>query len=233
MATVQTAIVDRALRLIGQLGEGVSANATRSAAALVALNAMVDSWNLDKSLAYAMREESLTLSASTASYTVGANGSSSLNTVRPVAIEKAWIVDGSQTYEVLPMDEDYYAAIPDKTVESDWPNRFLYRGSYPNATVIVFYVPNATRTMKLLTRTPLAALVLSDTLAAPPGWERGLAFNLACELAPEYETEASPRVQRIADTTLGKIKATNAKPILATTDLAQLVGRRSGSILTG
>jgi hypothetical protein len=233
MATVQVGIVNRALRLIHQLAAGGSPSTDESNAALTACNAMLDAWNLDRSLVYCLREESLTLSNATASYTVGSSGSPTLNTTRPVEIRRAWIVDGDNSYEVTEMTEEEYAALIDKTQAGDWPDKFLHRASYPNATVIVHPVPNATRTMKLMTRTPLAAMALSDTLAAPPGWERGIAFNLAVELAPEYETTASPKVEQIASNALAAIRRQNIPPARASSDLMKVLGGGYGNILTG
>lgn len=230
MATVQVAIVNRALRLIHQLSRGASPPSEESDAVLVALNSMIDAWNLDRSLIYTLREESLTLSATVASYTIGADGSPTLNTTRPVEIHKAWIVDNSISYDVDPMTEEEYAGLASKALAGDWPDRFLHRPSYPNATIIVYPVPNATRTMKLLTRTPLTALALSDTLAAPRGYERAFAFNLAVELAPEYETTASPDVQKIASQSLQAIKRQATPPARARTDLPVPGG---GNIYTG
>jgi hypothetical protein len=231
VATVQVAIVNRALRLLEQIPSGGSPSSSESDDALVALNSLIDSWKLDKSLAYAMREETLPLVASTPSYTIGASGV--LVTTRPVAIEDAWIVVNNVTYSTVPMTEDEYAMLLEKGMTSDWPDRYLYRASYPNGTLIVYPVPNAARTMKLLTRTPLTALALSDTLAAPPGWERGMAYNLAVEIASEYEMEAPPTVQRIATATLRKIKRQNTPPVRSVTEIPLLVSPPHGRIITG
>ncbi len=233
MATVQVGIVNRALRLIGQLSAGASPSTDESNDALTSLNAMIDAWNLDRSMIYTLREESLTLSNGTASYTVGADGSPSLNTTRPVEIYGAWIVDSNTSYPVREMSEDEYEAIPDKTTTSDWPDRFLHRPSYPNATVIVYPVPNATRTMKLATRTPLVALVLADTLAAPRGYERAFVYNLAVEIAPEYEVSPSPDVLRIAAISKADVKRQATPPVPAQSDLAAIGGTHRGNILSG
>jgi hypothetical protein len=231
MATVQAAIVNRALRLLGQLSSGASPSTDESNDALTALNSMIDGWNLNRSMVYSMREESVTLSDGTASYTIGSDGSPTLNTTRPVEIYQAWIVDSNTSYEVKPMTEEEYALIPDKTTESDWPEYFLHRTTYPNATLIVYPVPNATRTLKIMTRTPLAALALADTLSAPRGYERAFAYNLAVEIAPEYEVEPSPRVLTIAKVSRADVMRQATPPVAASSDVYLLARRGASNIL--
>ena len=175
MATVQT-VIDRGLRLIGQVASGQSATAAETADGLITINAMLDSWRNDKLLCFAYQVEALTLANGIASYTVGASGD--LNTTRPVEIVNAYVVDNSISYEVLPMSETEYAAISQKTTTADWPSRFLFRPSVASsrATIIVWPVPNAARTLDLTTRVIVAAFsAASDTITLPPGWEDALA----------------------------------------------------------
>lgn len=218
MATVQVAIVNRALRLIGVLPAGKTANATDSADVLVALNAMLDVWRLEKLMVYAFQEESLTLTAGAASKTIGPSGD--LVSTRPVGIEEAWVLDGSSlSHPVTPMEESEYAGITNKSQAGDWPSRFLYRGTMPNATIVTWPVANTSRTMKLLTRVPLAAMALSDTVSLAPGFEDAIVFNLAVRIAPEYETAASAEVAGLARGTKGAIKSNNIRMIPQTSEL--------------
>ncbi len=50
---------------------------------------------------------------------------------------------------------------------------------------------------------------MNDTLDLPPGYERALKYNLAVEIAPEYEREASSTVKDIAKTSYGVVVRTN------------------------
>lgn len=233
MATAGT-VIERSLRLLGQIGAGETPTDDEYADCLEALNALLDSWRNERLLCYARQEESLTLSAATASYTVGPSGT--LTTTRPVAIERAWIVDGGNSYEVWPMSEDEYAALPAKTTQSNWPDRFLFRPSMANATVIVYPVPDATRTMKLLTRVVLSSFAsTSTTVTLPPGWERALTNNLAIEIAPEYEAPVPPSVLKAANESLAGIKRANkyAQPTQTVTELGVMFAPRRANILSG
>lgn len=233
MATAQT-LIDRALRLIGQIGAGASPSSDESADALEALNDLIDDWRNEGLMCFALQEESLTLANADASYTIGATGD--LATTRPVAIERAWIVDDDVSHPVRLITEQEYADIPAKTTAGDWPDRALYRPSITSdrGTLIVYPVPNATRTLKLLTRVPLAELAaVGTTVTLPPGYRKALIANLALEIAPEYQTSPSDEVVKMARESKANIKRINARPILAGNELGLMFGRGSSNILSG
>lgn len=232
MATVQTRIT-RALRLLNEIPSGEEPTDDELADGLTALNAMLDSWRNDGLMCYAWQDETLPLSNGDASYTIGPAGD--LATTRPVSIREAYVVVDNTTYPVILRDEEWWAGIPDKTQQSDWPTDALFRPSMPTATLLVYPVPNATRTMKLVTRVvagPFTAV--TDTVTLPPGWEAAIDFNLAIELAPEYQATPSPAVIKRAMDTIAGIKRANiqAQPVQVTTELAALFPARSGNIYT-
>lgn len=231
MATAAT-LINRALRLLGQIGSGEEGSTAELADGLVALNAMAEAWRNEALLTYAKQEQSLTLADGDASYTVGPSGD--LNTDRPVAIEAAWIVVDDVSYPVRIIQEDEYAAIPDKTEESDWPDRLLYRPTMATGTVIVYPVPNATRTLKLLTRVVFAGFAAtSTTVSLPPGWEQALAYNLALTWAPEFEAAPSAEVVEIARQSKGALKRMNLRPLPISSGLVGLMGGGVSNIITG
>lgn len=233
MATVATRIT-RALRLLNEIESGEEPTDDELADGLIALNAMLDSWRNDRLMCYVKQDETLTLSAGDSSYTIGPAGD--LVTTRPVEILAAYIVDGTISYDVTARNEAWWAAIPDKTTQSNWPTDFLYRPSMPTATLLVYPVPDATRTMKLVTRVvagPFAATTTDVTL--PPGWDAAIDFNLAIELAPEYQAVPSPAVIKRAQETLAGIKRANiqAQPRAVGSELFHLFNRDNGNILAG
>lgn len=234
MATVQVALVNRALRMLGVLETGKTAGSDESSEALTVLNARIDAYRNDGLMCYAFREETLTLSNGTASYTLGTSGSPSLNTTRPLEIKAAWIVDSSNDYPVEIINDLQYAAIPAPTTSGDWPSKANYKASYPNGTLYVYPVPNATRTMKLLTQVPLAALALADTLAVPPGWEDFMAGDLALALETEYPGyQVGPETRKMVREGKASIKRRNMPRMIARSEVADLVGGpRTGNILS-
>lgn len=232
MATVQTAIINRALRLNGDLASGASPTTSETADALIAVNAILDGWRNEKLMAWAMQEESMTLTSGASSKTIGPTGD--LVSTRPVAIEAAWILESTISYPVRIITDDEYANILNRTAAGDWPTHLNYKPTMSNGVVYVWPVPNATRTLKLLTRVPLTAFATAgDTVTLPPGWEEALAANLAVRIAAEYEHPASPDVVQMARMSKGSIKRANMVPLRMYSELADLVGqRRTGNILT-
>lgn len=230
MATIQQ-LVNRSLRLIKQLGSGESPTSDESTDCLMALNAMLATWNNPRVLTYACREESLTLADGDASYTIGPSGD--LNTTRPVKIMAAYILQDDISHPVEIIEDDEYFAISTKATESDWPTHINYRPTMPTGTLYVWPAPNASRTLKILTPVPQGAAALADTVALPPGWEDAIAFNLAVRLAPEYETQAPADVVQLARETKRAIAYANSRPLKGHTELLELVGHPTSNIESG
>jgi hypothetical protein len=114
------------------------------------MNAMLGSWNNERLMCYAVRDESLTMIAAQASYTVGPAGI--LATTRPVEIADAYVVVSNISYSVRIMNESEYASIPDKTATAAYPDHIYYQPSMSAGTVYVYPVPNATSALHLLTQ---------------------------------------------------------------------------------
>ncbi len=233
MATVADRIT-RALRLLNEIESGEDPTDDELADGLVALNGMLDSWRNDNLLAYAKQQETVTLATGDSGYSIGPSGD--LVTTRPVAILEAWIREDNIDYPVTLMNEADYAAIPDKTTRSNWPDRLLFRPLMPNAVVLVYPVPDAPRSLVLVTQVVVGQYAaVTDTVTLPPGWEAAIDFNLAIELAPEFQARVSDTVRRRATETLAGIKRANvqAQPRAVATELFALFDRRSGNILSG
>lgn len=223
MATVQVAIIDRAYRLLHQVGEGVSANTAKSAAALQALNAMLDTWRLDRLMCVAVRDESIALVGADPSYTVGPAGD--LNTTRPVKLEGAYVVVGAQSYRVAVIDEGQYSRIEQKALQGPYPEMVWYQATTPLGVLYPWPVPLGGPTLHILTRTPLAAVALVDVFAFPPGWEDAMCSHLAVRLSPECETTPAETVYTLARDSMAAIKRTNMVPLHVESELTGLVTR--------
>jgi hypothetical protein len=224
--------ISQAMKLLGQLGSGEDPTDDEYDDALIRVNALLDSWRNEFRMTYALQEETLTLSDGDSAYSVGPSGD--LNTTRPLEIEAAWIVEDDVSYPVRVIQDDEYILIPDKTTEADWPDRLLYRPSMSTGTLLVYPVPNATRTLKLLTRIPISTFTaVTDTVAFPPGWDRAIDFNLAIEIAPMFETEPSATIINMARESKANIKRANLRALKIVTDLSKLMGYPSGNIVTG
>jgi len=195
MATIRDLIAG-SLRLIEEIGAGETPSGESSADGLTALNAMISSWSIQGDLIYTETTETFTLTGNDGSYTLGPSGD--FVTTRPIRIVSATINDGANDYELTVYGIDQYASISDKTT-AGVPDSIYYDGNFPNITMKLYPVPDSAYTLTLYTEKPLTEYSsISDTLTVPPGWERGLRYNLAMEIAPEYGKQAPATVMKIA-----------------------------------
>lgn len=230
MATAAT-LIDGALQNLGQIEGGSTANAQEYTDGLAILNRLLGTLNNEIGMCYALREETLTFTASV-SRTIGPTGN--LVTARPVEIVMAWVVLNNVSIPVQIITDEEYGAIHDKTTTGDYPRRLNYKPTVANGTVYFWPVPNTTGTMKLLTRTPLTAFATTaDTVTLPDGWEEMLIFNLAVRWAPQFPGSLTSEVAGIAKETKATLRRMNKQPVKAYTELAHLFGRQHANILTG
>lgn len=217
MATGQT-IINRALRLIGAIASGESPTGQESTDALEALNAMLETWRLEKLVVFAHQTESLTLIPNQGTYTIGPTGG--LNTIRPIKIEEAYVRQGDLDSPVNIFTEQQWSALPSKSLADAIPECLYYEGTYPLGNLQLFPIPTVANSLKLVTWVPLAVLTLATAIALPPGYERAIAYNLAIDLAPEYEKEVPTSVIKVAGDSLSILKRANQRPIEAVKELA-------------
>ena len=230
MASAQT-IIDRALRLIGAIASGESPTTDEGTDALTALNAMIDSWRNDRLMVYALSESTLTLTPTDASYTIGTGGN--INTTRPVKIESVFCRAGSVDFPVEVIDKARYDAIPDKTTTSDIPEFLYYDSAVTTGNINLWPVPSTANVLHVTMWTVLSTLAaVGTTVTLPPGYERALAYNLAIEVAPEYEKTVSQEVAKIARESLAALKKINSRQIIAYSELS-INGNRRGDIYAG
>lgn len=230
MATAQTRI-NRALRLIGAIASGESPTTDESTDALTALNAMIDSWRNDRLMVYALSESTLTLTPTDASYTIGTGGN--INTTRPVKIESVFCRAGSVDFPVEVVDKARFDAIPDKTTTSDIPQFVYYDSAVTTGNIKLWPVPTTANVLYVTMWTVLSTLAsVSTEVTLPPGYERAIDYNLAIEVAPEYEKTVSQEVAKIARDSLAALKKINSRQIIAYSELS-INGNRRGDIYAG
>lgn len=232
MATAQT-IIDRALRLIGAIASGESPTSAESNDGLISLNAMISSWQTEKLNVFSYLDTAFTMSASDNSYTVGPGGNFSL-TPRPPKLEQVFVRNANIDYQVELIDYEKWFAIPDKTSSSGIPIYAYYDPTLSTGTLLLWPVPNAAYSLHIITWTSLSELTaLSTTITLPQGYERALAYNLAVEVASEYEKQVPDSVMQIAIESKAAIKRINQRPMLAYTELGYLIRGQRSNIYSG
>ena len=204
-------LINGSLRLLGVLAEGETPSAETSQDALVAMNQMIQSWNTERLAVFSTQDQVVTWPPSTISRTFGPTGDIVAN--RPVAIDDStYFRDPANgiSYGLKLINQQQYNGIAVKTVTSTYPQVLWVNMTYPNIEMYVYPVPTKVLEFHVVSVNELTQPVnLATDLAFPPGYLRCFRYNLACELAPEFGTEPSRQVQRIAMTSKRNIKRIN------------------------
>lgn len=211
MPTIQQ-VITRSMRLIGAIESGETPTADELADGLTALQSMLNGWRTNRLAVYANSHESFTLVPGTGTYTVGPAGT--FVTTRPMKIQSAYVRSGGIDFPVKETDQYQWALIADKSTSGDYPTKFNYEPTLPAGTLKLHPVPSAAHTLYLVRQVELDdSYTLSDNLDFPPGYERAIVYNLALEIAPEFEAQVSNLVMGIARTALGDIQRRNGRQI--------------------
>lgn len=219
MTTVRD-LIKSSLRLITVIGAGENMTADDANDGLATLNQMLESWYADGATIPSNTQNTKVLSGGVATYTMGPGGD--INTVRPTRITSAIISDGSINYPPLNLwTYDVYSTISVPSTQTLPTDMYINQGN-PLLTLSFYPVPAGAYTLTIYSEKPLVNVGLNDVLSLPPGYERALRYNLAVELAPEYEREASGSVQNTAKSSLATIKRQNRQynPAMSAVDPA-------------
>lgn len=225
--------INRALRLLGVLAEGETPSASESDDALVALNQMLDSWNLERLAVYTTQTQTLSWPAGQATRTLGPTGT--LVGTRPIALDDStYFVMNGISYPIQIVNVDQYNSIALKTVSSPIPMVVYVEPTFPDTTITLYPVPSQDIEFHFVSVLPLAEPVsLATSLAFPPGYMRAFAYNLALEIAPEFGAQPSHDVRRIATTSKRNIKRINDPGDLMSMPAAVLPHNTAFNIFSG
>lgn len=215
-------LINAALRKCGGIiAEGEAISSELAADALMALNTMLDSWSAETLSVFATQDQVVTWPAGESSQTFGPTGD--LGTLRPVRISSASYFkdpDSGISYTFSLLNEDQYNRIALKTSTSTYPQYLWLNPTMPDATIKIYPVPTKALEFHIVSVEELAQIEdLFTDIILPPGYQRALIFNLACELCAEFGMEPPSTVQRIAMTSKRVLKSNNSqKDILEFTD---------------
>lgn len=223
-----TSILERALRMLGQLRQGASSTTDQKASGLEALNGLLETLGLDRCIVYQVVSENFTWPAATASRTIGASGN--FNTVWPVRIETAYVRDANSVDYPLEITYDRKAwdHYVTKSTQTEIPELLFLDRAYPLASIYLRHIPTAEVTLYLSSWKRLQSFsAIGDTVALPPGYENMLAYNLAEALWPEYPNpDVLASITRQALMTRSAVKRANPVPMTAQTEIAYAVAQR-------
>jgi hypothetical protein len=195
-----------ALRLLGVAAHEQPLTADMAESALDALNAMLDSWVLEKLLTYTRPKIPLVLVPGQGIYTWGiSTPASDIPREPPVRLDMALLTVEDTTpgleWEVeIFTQSEYQSTLWMKGMESAYPSLVYLEPTQPVARLHVWPVPQTAYTLQLLPWTAHAPYESWDhALSWPNGYQRAMQFNLALELAPQYGVEPSPLILRTAE----------------------------------
>jgi len=208
------AIINQTLKILGVLEAGQTASGEESADALVTLNQMVDSWSNEKLMLHVLDDVSNSLTTGTSQYTIGSGGD--WTDTRPLRITKAYVQDSDgNDYPMQIINNSEWSDIWLKTQGNSYPRYLYYRPDYPLGQINIWPEPSASLTLKLEVWNVLSTFAsLTTSVSLPQGYERAIKYNLAIDLAPEYEeARISPTVAKLAMESKAVIKNVNNKDI--------------------
>ncbi|MBO0358627.1 hypothetical protein J0X19_11780 [Hymenobacter sp. BT186] len=206
MTTVRD-LITGAARLLGVIQKGEALAADEAADGFSALNDMLGTWSNESLLIFSRTVEEFTLQPNVAAYPIGPG--LTFDTVRPTVIHEAYVRYQGFDQELWIISDEEYNGIYDKSTPSIYPTRLSFDNAYPVGTIRVNPVPDRASTLILSSEKPITEFASLDSeILLPPGWARALRYNLAIEMAPEYDVMPSQLVLLGAQNAKGQLKIT-------------------------
>lgn len=233
MSVACSTMIVNSLININERPIGSSLTATEQTYYLGKMNAMLESWSLERLMIPSITQGSLGLTSGLGTYTIGSGGA--FNMARPTKIIKAFIRDSASAdtdVKVIPYDR--YDSIVQKSVAGAYPTYLYYDQAY-NAglgTINLYPLPKSGLTLFIDAWVQLQSFAnVSTVLTMPPGYQRAIEANFAIECAPGYKG-ISQELLIIAKQSKAAIKGVNLPDTIMSIE-SGVTMRRSGSILTG
>lgn len=204
-------LIEGALRLIQVKSSDTALTSEEANDGLESLNAMLDSYVNAPFFLYKVTRETITLPSTATSYTWGV-GAYDINSVPPNKI--LTLRSNTNLADIHQIDvDDFFTA--------DYNTGFYYETTWPAGTL--YYSGAVGETLVAVSYKPLATFTsLTETVNLPPGYYRAIKYNLALELAPEYQVDPQPDVRMIATEAMKLLKTRNIRLPTSRVDAALL-----------
>jgi hypothetical protein len=204
-------IIQEALELIGVVAAEESPAAADVATADRSLNMMVKGWMAKGINLWRQTEGSLSVTAATASFTMGTGGNF---TTRPLRVTSARLRVSSIDTPLQEISREEYFSMPNKTATGR-PSCFYFDPQTNLAKIYLWptLASGITATLEFsyirMTEDFDAA---GNTPDFPQEWFEAISYNLAARLAPKFGTTVSPEVAAIALGTLDDLMGWDREP---------------------
>ena len=231
MSTVQTLILNPALRMANVIGAEETPTNAEAQDALRTLNRLIDQWAAERLKIPIVTATTFTLAASTASFTVGSGGD--VDIIRPAYIDKVQYRDSSDNDTDLGMlTQQAWMSVSDKTQTSTRPAYAYYEPTYAGqlGTLYLWPIADTAATGVVWHPTALSEFTaITTTLAVPLGYENFMVTQLAEKLATTYGRQLNPLALKDAMEAESAIKRLNVRVQDLHVDAGALMGRGGGS----
>ena len=192
-------LIKAAMRKARILASGEDPSGSETVEALETLNNMLERWSVDLGGLFFETQETFTLTAGTATYSIGASGD--FDTVRPTQILNLSVRDSSDLdFPILVVTNHEYERIINKTPGNARPYIAKYNPSNPLGSLTLYPTPDQSYTIRLASKKPLLSVGINSAYATPPGYNETIINNLAYILsAGEYGLGNSAALKEMAD----------------------------------
>ena len=186
-------ILQRAFRAAGILrGPQRGLSGSEQAEGITELNALIDALKAQRSAIYAISRTVLPINANQESYTIGLDTSAGLpdwQIERPEVIERAGFLWTNTSTPIIEtafelLNDQQWAALSPKGLQSNVPYYLYYRPEVPNGTVHLWPIPTANWQCALYLWISVSTVSGPDDLLRMPNvYFDALSYNLAVRLA--------------------------------------------------
>lgn len=203
-------LIKASLRTIQAIATGETPTDAEISDGLEALNMMLRYWGTKRTLMHYIDIENHTLTAGTASYTIGSGGD--INTVRPLKITGGYTRSGGLDSPIHIVGEKKYREVSQKSSSGGSVAYVWYNPSWgANERGTIYVYPAASGTLYLHCLRPLGEPTgITETLLFPGEYDDPIKWNLAVRLAPEYGKKITQLQEALAVSTLNQLIAFNA-----------------------
>jgi len=226
---VRDVILYRALRLAQVTGgPGRSPSPDQCHDALIALNGLIETLNIQRAAIYGVTQAQYTLTAPLKQvYTIGRDPIgvqvADFDAPAPTRIEQARLVLASSptpTYLALNLvNPAQWAALGVRNISSTIPTDLYCDYGYPLSSLHFWPAPTQVNDLELWTWQQVSQFEsIDDPVVMPPGYADMYVYQLAVRMSEQFGTQISPNVMSTANKLLGRIKAFNdpSEPIPST-----------------
>ena len=190
MAVPVLTIVGNALKEHNVYAAGEPIKPADAADVLSVLNRILDSWNAKGATSIAEVFTSFVTTPALQPHTIGPTGTWVLP-VRPVAIDGASLSLATNVWTPITVHDDPAWWLAQSLAGATMITDLFYSPDLPNGSIYFSGVPTAASTVRLMTRTTLASVLLTQSLTLAPGYEAALTLTLAEQIARMFHATVS------------------------------------------